>query len=266
LQNKVRILAIGDVVGKGGRKAILKAIPMLKSKYQYDYIIVNVENTTHGNGLSYKHYLSYKEAGVDVMTMGNHTFGKKEIDDYIDKANNLLVPANLLGIDSKYDANRIYSINHNGYSIKVINIIGDYGMDKLNKESYVTFFDKIYNQDTKSIYIIDFHAEITAEKNVFGYMADGKASFVYGTHTHVQTADERILPQGAAFISDVGMCGSVDSVIGYDYKMYVSKVYGLSSLVEASTITPLMINGAVVDIDLDTKRAINIQRIKEIVE
>ena len=112
------------------------------------------------------------------------------------------------------------------------------------------------------IYIFDFHAEYTLEKNLLAYYVDGKASLIYGTHTHVQTADERILPNKTAFISDIGMCGSIDSIIGYDYISYMNKIHNNSKTFVSERL-PLMINGIVVDIDLDNKQAISIKRIKE---
>lgn len=263
MPNSIRVLAIGDVVGKAGRNAILENIDKLKEKYNADLLIVNVENTSHGDGLLYKHYLQYRNTKIDVMTMGNHTFGKKEIYDYIDKTDNLLIPANFTDLDAKFDSHKEYSFKFKDKIIKVVNILGDHAMNFPNKESCFTYFDKIY--DDKYIYIVDFHSEITAEKNVFGYYFDGKASLIFGTHTHVQTADERILPQGCAYISDVGMCGSKDSVIGYDYISYVERMkHGTPTTV--STRRPMMINGVLVEMDLDTKKAMSICRINEIVE
>ena len=124
------------------------------------------------------------------------------------------------------------------------------------------YFDEIYQKDSESIYIIDYHAEYTMEKNLLGYYVDGRASIVFGTHTHVQTADERILPQGTAFISDVGMCGSVDSVIGYDYNSFVNSVKDRKPTTVSSKM-PYMINAMLVEIDLDSKKAISVLRINE---
>lgn len=263
MQNKVRILALGDVVGKGARQSLLNLIPILKEKYQYDFLIVNVENTTHATGLSYKHYLQFEQAGVDAMTMGNHTFGNKEIYDYIEKADKLMVPANLINLDKKFDNHREVNLKFNGYTIKVVNILGDYGINGLDRISYMPFFDSFYKEDDKTILVIDFHADITAEKNVFAYYVDGKASLIYGTHTHVQTADERILPNGTAFITDAGMCGSVDSVIGYDYNTYIERMKNGTRTTVALN-GPFMVNGILADIDLDTKKAINVTRVHEV--
>ena len=124
------------------------------------------------------------------------------------------------------------------------------------------YFDKLYQEDNQSIYIVDYHAEYTLEKNLLGYYVDGRASLVFGTHTHVQTADERILPNKTAYISDVGMCGSIDSVIGYDYQSFIDKINKESSTF-VSLRKPFMINGILVEIDLDNKQATSILRINE---
>ena len=129
-------------------------------------------------------------------------------------------------------------------------------------ENPIAFFDEIYKEHNDCIYIFDFHAEYTLEKNLLAYYVDGKASLIYGTHTHVQTADERILPNKTAFISDIGMCGSIDSIIGYDYISYMNKIHNNSKTFVSERV-PLMINGIVVDIDLDNKQALSIKRIKE---
>lgn len=262
MNDVVKILVTGDVVGRLGRNCLADHVDYLKNKYTFDFIISNVENTTHGNGLSYKHYLRYKNANIDVMTMGNHTFGNKEIYDYIDKAPNLLIPANLTSLDKKFDSHRSYSLFFKGKEIKVINIMGDHSFNSFEKEIYYKYFERIYNENPNAIYIIDFHSEITAEKNLFGYIVDGKASLIYGTHTHVQTADERILPNGCAYISDVGMCGAVDSVIGYDYNSYIKRLYEGTPTVIALK-GKAMINGLLVTIDLNTKKALSVKRINE---
>ena len=265
MPNSVKILAIGDVVGRAARSALIDFLATTKEKYKQDFTIVNVENATHGHGLSYKHYQAFKAAGVDVMTMGNHCFGNKEIYGYIDKTDNLLIPANLLDLDEEFKKHLSYTLDFKGHKIKVLNILGNYSFDKFNKEPFYKTFDKFYNEDPEPIYIVDFHSEITGEKNAFGYVVDGRASLLYGTHTHVQTADERILPLGTAYITDIGMCGSYDSVIGYDYEQYVKRIYN-NEKSTVSTRKPILINGILVEIDLDTKKAISIQRIQEIIK
>ncbi|MCI5745973.1 MAG: YmdB family metallophosphoesterase [Erysipelotrichaceae bacterium] len=263
LQNKVRVLAIGDIIGKGGRNAFIRYIPTLKEKYQYDLLIVNGENVTHGRGMNYKHYLALKDAGVDVITMGNHVFDEKDIYNYIDKADNLVVPGNMKYDDQRFDEHKCVLFDFNGHKIAIYNIVSPSIMGESYKvENPIAFFDEIYKEQNDYIYIFDFHAEYTLEKNLLAYYVDGKASLIYGTHTHVQTADDRILPNKTAFISDIGMCGSIDSIIGYDYISYMNKIHNNSKTFVSERV-PLMINGIVVDIDLDNKQALSIKRIKE---
>ena len=261
--NKVKILVVGDIIGKGARNAFINYLPTLKEKYNYDIICVNAENTTHGRGLNHKHYLAYKELGIDVLTMGNHVIDNKEIYDYIKDTNNLVVPGNINYEVDEMNNHKVCEINFNGYKIKFINLL-----NTLNKKENfdlvdpISYFDEVYSKDNKSIYVIDYHAEMTLQKNVLAYYVDGKASLVYGTHTHVQTADERILPNNTAYITDVGMCGSIDSVIGYDYHSFISRIKNNTSTV-VSSLPPYMINALFVEIDLDTKKALSIVRINE---
>ena len=263
MQNRVKILVVGDIIGKGARNAFINYLPTLKEKYNYDIICVNAENTTHGRGLNRKHYLAYKELGIDVLTMGNHVIDNKEIFDYIDKTNDLVVPGNVNYENKVMDNHKECCINFKGYNIKFINLL----LTLNKKEQFdlidpLSYFDEVYKKDEKSIYIIDYHAEMTLQKNLLAYYVDGRASLVYGTHTHVQTSDERILPNKTAYITDVGMCGSIDSIIGYDYKSFVDRVSKNTSTV-VSSLSPFMVNALFVEIDLDTKQAISITRINE---
>lgn len=263
LQNKVRILVVGDIVGKGARNAFIRFLPTLKSTYNYDIISVNAENTTHGKGLNYKHYLTYQNNGIDIMTMGNHIFDNKEIFDYIEKANRLVVPGNLHYDEEKFNLHKEVTLTIQNQRIKFINLLGtSTGKNQLNIFDPLTYFDQIYQMDPDAIYIVDYHAEYTLEKNLLAYYLDGRASLIYGTHTHVQTADERILPKKTAFISDVGMCGSIDSIIGYDYQSFLDKVQKNTSTF-VSLSEPFMLNALLVEIDLNSKRALSVLRINQ---
>lgn len=262
MPNSVKIFVVGDVVGKGARNALICKIKDYKARYNYDFLVVNAENTTHGSGLNYSHYTAYKKAGVDIMTMGNHVLGEKSILDYIDKTKDLVVPGN---VDYKNVLNNHKEavVTFKGKTIKFVNILGIKTTTKFEIEDKCEFFDKYLHDD--SILIVDFHGEFTQEKNLFAYYYDGIASLIFGTHTHVQTSDERILPNGTAFISDVGMCGSKDSVIGYDYKSCVAKMKNKEKS-EVSISKPFMINAILVEIDLETKKALNITRINELLD
>lgn len=263
MPNKVKILVIGDIIGKGARNAFALFLPKLKEKYNYDIIAVNAENTTHGRGLNKKHYDFYMNLNIDVLTMGNHVLDNKEILDYIDKTNNLVVPGNVNYEYEVLNAHKEAIIEYKGYKIKFINLLSIINnKDNLDITDPLDYFDEIYAKDQNSIYVIDFHAEMTMQKNTLGYYVDGKAALVYGTHTHVQTADERILPNKTAYITDVGMCGSIDSVIGYDYKSFVDRHNKKTSTFVAKN-GPYMVNGLFVEIDLDSKHATYIERINE---
>lgn len=263
MPNKVKILVVGDIIGKGARNAFIAYLSTLKEKYNYDIIVINAENTTHGKGLNYKHYKSYNDLKIDALTMGNHTLDNKEIYDYIDKTNNLVVPGNINYEVAALNNHKQVSIDYKGYSIKVINLLGLFNhKEKFDMVDPLKYFDEVYALDNKSIYIVDYHAELTLEKNLLAYYLDGRASLIYGTHTHVQTADERILPNKSAYITDVGMCGSVDSVIGYDYEGFVNKIKNNTPSF-VSTRNPMMVNALLVEIDLDSKEAVSILRINE---
>ena len=263
LQNRVKILVVGDIIGKGARNAFIDYLPKLKQKYNYDIICVNAENTTHGRGLNKKHYLAYQDLKIDVLTMGNHVIDNKEIYDYISDTNNLVVPGNVSYDVKELNNHKECVINFKGYNIKFINLL-----NTLNKKEQfdlldpLKYFDEEYEKDSKSIYIIDYHAEMTLQKNLLAYYVDGRASLIYGTHTHVQTCDERILPNKTAYITDVGMCGSIDSIIGYDYQSFLDRIKHNTSTV-VSIKPPYMINALFVEIDLDTKQAISVERINE---
>lgn len=208
----MNILFIGDVFSVIGREMIEEYLPQLKTKYKVDMVIANVENATHGKGLNKKHYDEFLFQGISMMTMGNHTFSKKELFDYIDEADRLVVPYNqpkaLPGVGSR-------QIMMQGKKVRVTNMLGITFMDGKSQNPFEAI-DEILKNDDSDIHIVDFHAEATSEKMAFGYYLDGKVSAVLGTHTHIATADEKILPLGTAYQSDVGMTGPYVSVIGCD--------------------------------------------------
>ena len=209
----MNILAVGDVVGNSGIQEIKNNLKKIKEKYEIDFTIVNGENAAEGMGITEKNFNDILNAGADCVTMGNHTWGKKEIFKFIDHQK-IIRPANYPeGVCGK------------GYSIfkcrdKKIAVINAMGRVDINImldnpfEIVKKIIDKIKNE--VDIIILDFHAEATAEKKAMGYFLDGKVNIIFGTHTHVQTADEQILPKGTAFISDIGMTGPKNSIIGMD--------------------------------------------------
>ena len=216
----MNILFIGDVFSAIGREMVDQYLPRVKEKYNVDMVIANVENATHGKGLIKKHYEEFLFQGISLMTMGNHTFSKKELFDYIDEADRLVVPYNqpkaLPGVGSR-------EIMVKGVKVRVTNLLGITFMDG-KSQNHFEVIDEILLEDTSDIHIVDFHAEATSEKVALGYYLDGKVSAVLGTHTHVATADEKILEHGTAYQSDVGMSGPYTSVIGCDKESIINRM------------------------------------------
>lgn len=254
----MNILAIGDIVGEIGVKKIVKELPKLKEKYDIDFCIINGENSAGGMGITKKIFDSLINAGADVITMGNHTWGKKDIFSFIDDKR-IVRPANY----TKGLPGNDYSIvNKNNKRIAVINLIGRTSMGILSENPFIVAND-IYNKlkNQVDIFVLDFHAEATAEKIAMGYYMDGKYTIVYGTHTHVQTADEQILEKGTAYITDIGMTGPKKSVIGMDvsvsFKRFVTSLPERYKLADSEA----MINGCVFKIDDETNRIEEIIRI-----
>ncbi len=254
----MNILAIGDIVGEIGVKKIVKELPKLKEKYDIDFCIINGENSAGGMGITKKIFDSLINAGADVITMGNHTWGKKDIFSFIDDKR-IVRPANY----TKGLPGNDYSIvNKNNKRIAVINLIGRTSMGILSENPFIVAND-IYNKlkNQVDIFVLDFHAEATAEKIAMGYYMDGKYTIVYGTHTHVQTADEQILEKGTAYITDIGMTGPKKSVIGMDvgvsFKRFVTSLPERYKLADSEA----MINGCVFKINDETNRTEEIIRI-----
>ena len=246
----MRILAIGDIVGECGVKKVKEILPDLKKNENIDFVIANGENSAEGMGITSEIFKGLLKAGVDVVTMGNHTWGKKEIFCFIDHKQ-IIRPANYPEgvVGNGYG---IYEVN--GKKVAVINLIGRVDMNVLSENPFLTA-KKIINAITNEvdIIIIDFHAEATAEKIALGYFLEGKATIIFGTHTHVQTADARILDNGSAYITDIGMTGPAKSVIGMDINASVKRF--VTSLPEKYKIADgeAMFNGCIFDVEEDNK-------------
>lgn len=194
-------------------------VPALREKYAIDLVIANAENATHGKGLIKKHYQELIDSGVDLLTMGNHTYAKRELFSYIDEADRLIVPYNkaraLPGVGSRV-------ITVNDQKVRVTNMLGVVFMDGHVQNPFEAIVE-VLEEDEADLHIVDFHAEATSEKVAFGYFLDGRVSAVLGSHTHVATADERILPKGTFYQSDVGMTGPYESVIGLNVDTIVER-------------------------------------------
>ena len=257
----MKILFLGDIVGKVGRRVVVNNLEKLVKKYQVDFVIANGENATHGKGLIEKHYYELLNAGVDCITLGNHYLSKDRILDFIEDADALVRPLNL----SKRiggEGSRLFSVN--GVNIRVTNVLGTAFMKEEVASPYYSLkslIDTLQNED--SIHIVDYHAEATGEKMCFGYVFDGLVSAVLGTHTHVQTNDAKILENGTAFISDVGMCGAANGVLGFE-KNSVIKVtmFGEKDRFGFDEQDQGLINGVVLTINETTHKVLEIVPIK----
>lgn len=255
-----RILFIGDIVGSPGRRAVSQTLPRLKEELRPSFIIANGENVAGGVGITRDTAEELLYAGVDVITLGNHAWAKREVYPFLDKEPRVLRPANYPdGVPGRGWG--IYS-TRSGEHIGVVSLCGRVFMDHLENPFKVA--DAILgtiSEDTDVIFI-DFHGEATSEKYAFGWYMDGRAHAVVGTHTHVQTADERILPNGTAYITDAGMTGPRDSVIGVTKDLIISRfLTQMPSRFEVAD-GDTVFSAVVIDIDTSTKRATSIQRLQ----
>ena len=215
----MNIVMIGDIFGKIGRDMIDRYLSQVRQRYNVDLFIANGENVTHGKGLNKRHYEELVFNGISLITMGNHTYAKREIFDYIDEADRLIVPYNrakaLPGVGTRV-------IECQGKTIRVTNLLGLTFMDGKPQNPFEAV-QEVLAMDESDIHIIDFHAEATSEKLAFAHYVDGQVTAVLGTHTHVATADERLLPNGTAYMSDVGMTGPYNSIIGCEIQTIIDR-------------------------------------------
>jgi metallophosphoesterase (TIGR00282 family) len=254
----LKLLFIGDTVGRNGCDFLFYNLRKIKEKHNADITVVNGENAHEHNGIDEKTAETIFNAGADVITTGNHCFRQKGFEHLYDNTENLLRPANF---PEGNPGKGFVEINAGGVKIAVINLLGTVFMSPLDNP-FATADRIIKTLDTKNIFI-DFHAEATAEKKTFAFTQDGLVTAVIGTHTHVQTADEQILPRGTAFITDAGMCGTEISVLGMDIKTSIRKIKYLSPVSYAEAKGKSFLNGVIVDFDPETGRANSITRIKE---
>ena len=253
----LKILAVGDIVGEAGVEKLKKELSKLKQENNIDFVIVNGENAAGGMGINKKNYENILKAGANVVTLGNHTWAKKDVFGFINDEK-IIRPANYTrGIPGK--GYGIYEYNEK--KIAVINLIGRVDMNVLSENPFITakkIIQKI--KDEVEIIIVDFHAEATAEKIAMGRYLDGYITAMFGTHTHVQTADEKILPNGTGYITDIGMTGPENSVIGMDLSVSIKRFE--TTLPERYKIAdgPCILNGCIFEINEDY-RVTNIERI-----
>ncbi len=255
--NSMKVLFIGDIVGKSGRNALFERLPFLKEKYQYDILIVNGENSAHGKGITRKIYDSFVKAGVDCITMGNHTFSKDMIYDFIESADRMIRPANMIPLEP---GKPVLVLDYEGYRVGIFNIYGSVFMDNVSGNPMKTM-ERLIEEYPCDIRIVDFHGEATSEKYAFMLYFRKKVQMVVGTHTHIQTADEAIY-DNCAFICDVGMTGAYDSILGRDSYEVINMFYTDSISRYTISENPGMLSAVCVDIDVEAKKAVSIERIQ----
>lgn len=252
----MNILVIGDVVGTPGSEYLRRRLPLIKRQYAVDFCIANGENSAAGNGITPQSAEFLFDSGVDLITTGNHVFRRKEIYDMLNSRHDIIRPANY------YEGNPgkgVAVADLGSVKIGVINLAGNAFMDGGNPFTCVdNCLDEIKDCRIK---LIDFHAEATGEKRALGFYLDGRVSAVFGTHTHVQTADEQILPEGTGYITDLGMVGTVQSVLGVDPKNIITKLKtGMPTRFENNE-GECMLCGCIFEIDKQSGKTVDVQRI-----
>lgn len=257
----MRVLILGDVVGRPGRRAVRGLVPSLVKDEKIDLVIANAENAAGGMGVDVKSAEELFSAGAHVLTSGNHIWKKKEIYSYLETHPNLIRPANYPGGApgrgwAEWQSDK-------GQRALVINLQGRVFMPSHVDDPF-RCVDAILREHGhySPVVIVDMHGEATSEKNAMGWFLDGRVSVVFGTHTHVQTADERIFPRGTAYITDLGMCGPLDSVIGIERELVIEGF--LSQLPRQFEVAKenVALQGIVVEVDESSGKALDIRRIR----
>ncbi len=259
----MKVLFFGDIDGKIGRRAVLKILPQWKDKYNPDVVIANADNVTHGKSINKKHFTLLREAGIDVFTAGDHTIEREETLELLkDETLPILRPFNIKG---EYPGKGVMTLPVKDDQLLIICLLGQVFIDKEVESPFISLDNILQDFSQVKNVIIDFHAEATSEKAALGWYADGRVSAVLGTHTHVQTADERLLRNGTAFISDVGFCGAYDSVIGVNKDEIINYfLTGEKFKMKIPETGETIVNAVFIDID-EQGKAREIVRLREIV-
>lgn len=256
----MKILFIGDVVGKPGRAAITGLLPGLKKEYGLDFVIANAENVSGGSGITQKTAAELFDAGVHVLTSGDHIWKKREIIEYLPTEKRILRPLNYPA-GAPGEGWGVFTAG-NGVPVAVINVNGRVFMDPIEHPFYETDKALAKVSSLAKVIIVDVHAEATSEKVALGWYLDGRASAVIGTHTHIQTADERILPRGTGYLTDAGMTGPYDSVIGRKVEDVLSRfLTGLPARFDVAEEN-IRLNGVIITVDEQTGRTSAMERVQ----
>lgn len=257
----MNILFVGDIVGRPGRNAVKALLRQIKGELNLDVVLANGENMAAGFGMTIEKYHELREIGVDYFTGGNHTLVKKEIWPYLDDPEiRILRPANYEG---QLPGRGVGELEVGGKKIQLINLSGSAFLKESTTNPF-DFMDELLDKTQADIRLVDFHGEATSEKAIMGYYLDGKVTALLGTHTHVPTADERILPQGTAFQTDVGMTGPLNSSLGAELKPFYNLMrFGEGGEYEVAK-GPVVFNATLIEID-DDNHATKISRVQRIV-
>lgn len=262
----MKILFIGDIFGKAGRRAVSYQLPLWQKKHRPDCVIANVENATHGIGIFKEHAQDLKRLGIHIMTGGNHSVeNERAIETLTDKSLSAIRPANApKGVPGK----GIITITKGGKRITAINLLGQIYMRPYYNSPFDTAQELLEkNSLKKSFIVVDWHAEATSEKDAMGYFLDGRVTAVLGTHTHIPTRDEQILPKGSAFITDVGMTGPAHSVIGLKIEPIIRRfATQIPEKVEIEEDGPAVINAVLIEADTKTHLSVSIKHLQAIVQ
>jgi metallophosphoesterase (TIGR00282 family) len=255
----IRLLFIGDIVGKPGRDLVRRGAVALRAAHHVDLVIANGENAAAGFGITREIGDDLLDQGIDVLTSGNHIWDKKEVIEYIGAESRLLRPANY---PAGVPGNGSYlARTESGVSVGILNLMGRVFMTPIDDPFAAALREVEALRARARVVFVDFHAEATSEKVAMGWHLDGKVTAVVGTHTHVQTADERILPKGTAYLTDVGMTGPHDSIIGVDIEPALGRfLNAMPARFETATGNPRL-NGVIIEADETTGRATDIERI-----
>ena len=257
----MRILFIGDIVGEPGRRALKELLPKITKREKIDFIIANGENAAGGSGITPQLVDELLGYGVDVITTGDHIWKRKEILERMSQDARILRPANYPREDPGFGSTVVQS--KSGVDVGVINIQGRVFMQAIECPFKVVKSELERIKNKARIIVVDVHAEATSEKMALGWYLDGLVSAVIGTHTHVQTADEKILPQGTAFLTDAGMTGPFDSVIGRKKEQILTRFITQMSVKFEMAEGDIQLHGAIIDIDEKTGKANSIKRVQE---
>jgi len=258
-----RILFIGDIVGRPGRKIVKTVLSELMKTEAVDLVVANGENAAGGFGLSLEVTRELLFSGIDVITLGNHTWDNRDIYNVLDQEPRVVRPANYP--DGTPGAGSYLAISAKGEPVGVINLLGQVFLEALQSPFQIA--DELVSELSKEtkIILVDIHAEATSEKMALGWYLDGRVSAVLGTHTHIETADERVLPQGTAYITDVGMTGPINSVLGVDSELVLKKFLTKRPVKFEVAGGPIVLHGVVLEISA-TGLATSIKRVKRELE